>query len=164
MHANITVEERNWAAVAHASTLLNVLVGILTGGIGSVFLAVIPLAIYVAFRERSRYVAYHALQATVLQLGGLIAYAVGLMVLIIVTVVVWVVTGVLSIILVGVLLIPIALIVTLLMAVFALLFPLVLMGYGLYGAVETGRGADFDYYIIGEWLKDIEKSWAPTEV
>ena len=159
MNATVTNYERNWAAIAHASTLLTVLVGIASGGIGSVLLALIPLGIYVAFREKSRYVAFHALQAVTLQLAGLIVYAVGLIILIIGTVIAWVVTGLLSVVLIGVLLVPLAALVTLLLALFALLFPLAQMGYALYAAVETGRGVDFHYLWIGEWLQEMEPSW-----
>ena len=159
MESTITAEERNWAAIAHASTLLTVLVGIVSGGIGSILLALVPLGIYVAYREKSRYVAFHALQATVLQLGGLIVYALGLIALIILTVLAWVLAGLLAVVLVGILLMPIALLVTLVLVLFALLFPLGLMGYGLFAAVEAGRGADVRYYIIADWLDENELSW-----
>ena len=151
--------ERNWAAIAHASTLLSIIVGLASGGLGSILLALIPLGIYLAFRERSRFVAFHALQAMTLQLGGLIIYALGLIVLIVGTVIAWVVTGLLSVVLVGIFLIPLALLVTLLLIVFLLLFPLAQMGYALYAAVEAGRGVDFHYIWIGEWLDEIEPSW-----
>jgi len=160
MNTSVTEQERNWAAVAHASSLLSVLVGILTGGLGALLLALIPLGIYFAHREKSRYVAYHALQATTFQLIALILYAVGLIVLLIVTVVGWIVVGLLLVVLVGVLLIPVALAITLLLILFVLLYPLAAMVYALYGAVQTGRGADFQYHIIGEWLLDIEASWS----
>jgi hypothetical protein len=45
------------------------------------------------------------------------------------------------------------------LVIFALAFPLALMGYGLYGAVETGQGKPFRYMIIGEWLEETESSW-----
>ena len=122
-------------------------------------LALIPLGIYLAFREKSRFVAFHALQATAFQLAGLIVYFLGLIALIVLTVVAWVVSGLLSIILIGILLIPLALLVTMLFVVFLLLFPLAQIGYALYAAVEAGRGVDFDYYWIGDWLRELEPSW-----
>jgi len=155
----VTSFERNWAAMAHASTLLSIVAGLATGGLGSLLLVLIPLGIYLAFRDRSRFVAFHALQATTLQLGGLILYALGLIVLIVATVIAWVITGLLSVILVGILLIPLALIVTLLLVLFALLFPLVVIGYALYAAVETGRGVDVHCVWIGEWLEGNALSW-----
>ncbi len=161
MNRSVAAYERNWAALAHASALLTVLVGFLTGGVGSIILALIPVAIYVAFRSKSRYVAFHALQAVTLQLAGLIIYATGLIILIIGTVIAWAVTGLLAVILVGVLLIPVAVLVTLVLVLFALLFPLSLLGYALHAAVETGRGEDTHYRWIGEWLLEMEPSWFP---
>ena len=70
-----------------------------------------------------------------------------------------VVAAVLSVVLVGILLIPLALIVTLLLLLFLLLFPIAMIGYALYAAVETGRGVDFQCVWIGEWLEGIEPSW-----
>ncbi len=158
-HDALTSWERNWAAMAHASTLLSIIAGLGTGGLGSLLLVLIPLGIYLAFREKSRFVAFHALQATTMQLGGLIVFALGLIVLIVATVVAWVVTGLLLVVLVGILLVPVALIVTLLLVLFGLLFPLVMIGYSLYAAVETGRGVDFHCVWIGEWLEGLEPSW-----
>jgi uncharacterized Tic20 family protein len=161
-HETVTSLERNWAAIAHASTLLSIVAGLGSGGLGSLLLVLIPLGIYLAFRERSRFVAFHALQATTLQLGGLTFYALGLIVLIVATVIAWVVTGLLSVVLVGLLLIPLALAVTLLLLLFLLLFPLAVMGYALFAAVETGRGVDFHCVWIGEWLEGIAPSWYPA--
>lgn len=160
--AAVTDEERNWAAIAHASTLLSVVVGLATAGVGSLLLALIPLGIYIGFREKSRYVAFHALQATALQLLGLIVYAIGLVALIILTVVVWTVAALLTMLLVGILLYPVALVITLLVVVFALLYPVAIMAYALYAAVETGRGNNYYYVWVGDWLDDIELSWART--
>jgi uncharacterized Tic20 family protein len=154
-----SAEERNWAAIAHASVLLSMLVGIATAGIGSLLLVLIPLGIYAAYRQKSRYVAYQALQATVFQLAGLIVYVVGLILLIVLTVAAWLIAGLLTVVLVGVLLMPVAVVVTVVLVVFALAFPLALMGYGLYGAVQTGQGKDFRYTIIGDWLDETESSW-----
>jgi uncharacterized Tic20 family protein len=158
-NTNISVNERNWAAIAHASTLLSIVVGLVSAGLGSILLALVPLGIYLAYRDRSRYVAFHALQATTLQLAGLIVYALGLTALLVATVVAWVVSGLLSVVLIGIFLIPVALLVTLLFVLYLLLFPLLLMGYALYAAVETGRGINFRYPWIGDWLDDTEASW-----
>jgi uncharacterized protein len=159
MQLETTAQERNWAAIAHASILVSMLAGMATAGVGSLLLALIPLGIFVAYRGKSRYVAYHALQATVFQLAGLIVYVLGLILLIILTVIGWLVAGLLTVILVGVLLMPVAVAITVLLVLFALAFPLALMGYGLYGAIETGQGKEFRYTIIGEWLDETESSW-----
>ena len=127
-------EERTWAMLAHLSVLLN----LVTGFLGPVA----ALVIYLIFQNRSRYVAYHALQAFVFQLiwwagGGALL---GLM---------WSVTGILSAVVVGVLLIPIACLLT---PVFALL-PIASLFYGFWGGIETSQGKDFRYWLIGDWLR-----------
>jgi uncharacterized Tic20 family protein len=160
----ICANERNWAAIAHASTLLSIIVGLASAGLGSILMALIPLGIYLAYRDRSRYVAYHALQATTLQLAGLIIYALGLTALVVATVIAWVVAGLLSVVLIGILLIPVALLITLLFVLYLFLFPLVLMGYALYAAVEAGRGEDYAYPWIGDWLDTTEASWYQTSI
>jgi len=91
-------EERSWAMLAHLSILLNLVTGLL-GPVGA-------LIIYLVYKDRSRYVAYHSLQSLIFQLiawvgGGIL------------TAVAWVITGVLSAILVGLLCIPIALVISL---------------------------------------------------
>jgi uncharacterized protein len=47
-------EERQWAMIAH----LGVLVNLVSGFLGPV----VPLAIYMIYKDRSRYVAYQSLQ------------------------------------------------------------------------------------------------------
>ncbi len=114
--------------LAHLSVLANLLTG---------FLGVVAaLVIYLVFGPRSKYVAYHAWQSFIFQLvwwvgGGVL------------TGVAWSLVGVLSIVLVGILCIPIALAVT--------LMPLVACVYGIVGAVQTNRGEDFRYWLIGNW-------------
>ncbi len=79
-------DERTWGMLAHLSTLLNLVTGF--GG------PIAALIIYLVYKDRSRFVAYHALQAMVFQLiwwfgGGVL---IGLM---------WAIVGVLSAMLVG---------------------------------------------------------------
>ncbi len=90
-------DERTWGILAHLSTLLNLVTGF--GG------PIAALIIYMIYKDRSRFVAYHALQSMVFQLiwwfgGGIL---IGLM---------WAVVGGLSMILVGIILIPFALLFT----------------------------------------------------
>jgi hypothetical protein len=125
-----TSDERNLAMLAHLSVVINLFTGVLG-----------PVAaglIYLIYRERSRYIAYHALQSLVLQLivwvgGG--ALAVGT----------WVVTGILSIFVIGLCLVPFAIAITLL--------PVIAPVYGLVGAYQTSQGRDFKYWLIGDWLR-----------
>ncbi len=122
--------------LAHLSVLLNLVTG---------FLGVVAaLAIYLVYKDRSRYVAYQSMQAFVFQLiwwvgGGILAG------------ITWAATGVLSMIVVGLLLIPVACLISLL--------PLASLIYGIVGAVQTNNGQDFRYWLIGDWVRgELEKS------
>lgn len=125
-----TSDERTWAMLAHLSVLVNLFTGIL----GPVVAAVI----YFSYRDRSRYVAYHALQSLLLQLivwvggGFLIAGA-------------WIVTGLLTLAIVGLCLIPFAILISML--------PVIAPIYGIVGAVKTSQGEDFKYWLIGDWVR-----------
>jgi uncharacterized Tic20 family protein len=124
-------EERSWAMLAHLSILLNLVTGLL-GPVGA-------LIIYLVYKDRSRYVAYHSLQSFIFQLiawvgGGIL------------TAVAWVITGVLSAILVGLLCIPIALVIS--------LIPLGAIVYGIIGGIQCNEGQDFRYWLVGDWVRD----------
>lgn len=127
-------DERTWASIAHLSVLLNLITGFL-GPIGA-------LIVYFMYKDRSRYVAYHAMQSVVFQLlwwvapGALIGFM-------------WGATGLLSILVVGLLCIPFALILTPLIGLMGLLAPF----YGAYGAWETSQGKDFKYWLVGDWVR-----------
>lgn len=123
-------EERQWAMFAHLSILLNLVTGLL--GVAA------PLVIYVLYKDRSRYVTYHAMQALVFQLtwwvGG--GFIVG---------VAWAITGVLSSVIIGLLCMPLACVLSFL--------PVAALGYGIYGGVEASQGRDFKYWLIGDWVR-----------
>jgi hypothetical protein len=113
---------------------LSVLANLVTGFLGPVA----ALIIYAMYKDRSRYVAYHAMQSLVFQLiwwvgGGAL------------TGVAWAITGVLSTIIIGVVCIPLACLVTLL--------PLASLVYGIVGAVQCSQGQDFRYWLIGDWVR-----------
>jgi uncharacterized protein len=125
-------DERTWAMLAHLSVLLNLVTGFL-GVAGA-------LIIYLVYKDRSRYVAYQAMQAFIFQLifwagGGLL---IGVM---------WAIVGALSAVLIGILLIPFAVVLTLIF----LLMPLVALVYGIVGSVQASNGEDFRYWLIGDW-------------
>jgi uncharacterized Tic20 family protein len=125
-------EENTWAMIAHLSILVN----LFTAFLGPV----IALIIYLVFRDRSRYVAYQSMQAFLFQLifwigGGLL---IGLM---------WTVVGVLAVVLIGLCLIPVALLVT--------LVPVVALGYGIVGGIQTAQGEDFRYWLVGDWTREL---------
>jgi uncharacterized protein len=123
-------DERTWAMLSHLSVLLN----LVTGFLGPVA----ALVIYLIYKDRSRYVAYHSLQSMIFQLiawigGGIVA---GLA---------WTISGLLTAILIGCLLMPIALILSLL--------PLAALVYGVVGAIQTNQGQDFRYWLVGDWVR-----------
>ena len=127
-------EERTWSLLAHLSVLLSLVTGF-AGPIAA-------LIVYLVFKDRSRKVAYHALQAMIFQLiwwygGGLL---IGVM---------WATVGILSVILIGIILIPIAIVMTLVL----LLLPMGAVIYGIIGAVRVNQGQDFKYWLVGDWVR-----------
>lgn len=123
-------EERQWAMFAH----LGVLVNLVSGFLGPL----VPLIIYMLYKERSRYVAYQSLQALIFQLvwwvgGGIL------------TGVAWFVTSILSVFVIGILCIPFACIIS--------LMPLIALGYGVYGGIQASQGQDFKYWLVGDWVR-----------
>ena len=116
--------------LAHLSILLNLVTGLL-GLVGA-------LAIYLIYQNRSRYVAYHALQSFIFQLvvwlgGGIL------------TGVAWAITGTLSAVLIGLLCIPFALVIT--------VIPLAGVVYGIIGSIQCSQGQDFRYWLVGDWVR-----------
>ena len=127
-------EERTWSMLAHLSVLLN----LITGFLGPVA----ALLIYLVYKDRSRKVAYHALQAMLFQLicwygGGLLIGAM------------WATVGVLSAVLIGVILIPIAVVLTLALV----LLPVGSVIYGILAAIQVNQGQDFKYWLVGDWVR-----------
>lgn len=123
-------EERQWAMIAH----LGVLVNLFSGFLGPL----VPLLIYIMYKDRSRYVAYQSLQGLIFQIiwwvgGGVL------------TGIAWAITSVLSAVVIGVLCIPFACIIS--------AMPLVALGYGVYAGIETNQGKDFKYWLIGDWVR-----------
>lgn len=123
-------DERTWAMLSHLSYLIN----LVTGFLGPVA----ALAIYLIYRDRSRYVAYHSLQSLLFQMivwvGG---WALAVLA--------WAVSGTLAMVLIGCLLMPLALVITLL--------PIAGLVYAVVGAVQTNQGQDFRYWLIGDWVR-----------
>jgi uncharacterized Tic20 family protein len=123
-------DERTWGMLSHLSVLLNLVTGF-GGPIGA-------LIIYLIYKERSRFVAYHALQSLVFQLiwwvgAGAVA---GIS---------WAISGALTAVFIGVLCMPLA-------CIFSLL-PLGSLVYGIVGAVQTSQGQDFKYWLVGDWVR-----------
>jgi uncharacterized protein len=123
-------DERTWAMLSHLSILLNLVTGILG--------PVAALIIYLVFKDRSRYAAYHSMQSFIFQLiwwvgGGALAG------------IAWAISSALAFVLVGFILMPIACLFTLL--------PVAALVYGVVGAIQTSQGKDFRYWLIGDWVR-----------
>jgi uncharacterized Tic20 family protein len=137
-------DEWTTAALAHASILLTATLGT-AGGIGVPVGLAVPLVMYLGYRKQSRFVAFHALQAFVYQLiGVLIVAALGVLVG-----AAWAVTGSLAVALVGFALMPFAISLTLLLAGAAIAW----IVYGLYAAYQVYQGRSLRYWLIGEYLE-----------
>lgn len=125
-------EARNWAMLAHLSILLNMVSGVLG--------LVAAIIIYFVYRDRSRFVAYHAMQSFIFQ--AITWIGVVLVASILITV-----GGALAF-----LIIP-------LLCLFGGLLLLMLVPasliYGIVGAVKVNNGEDFRYWQVGDWVRDI---------
>ncbi len=127
-------EERTWAMVSHLSILAN----LVTAFLGPL----IPLVIYLTFKDRSRYVAFQSMQAFIFQLiawigAGLLAA------------IAWVISGLLAVILIGCLIMPLALLIS--------IIPLAALVYGVIGAIQTDQGQNFKYWLVGDWTLSLLK-------
>jgi hypothetical protein len=147
----LTRDELTWAALAHASVLITLILGMGTGGLGVVFGVAIPAIIWYVYRDKSEYVVDQARQATIFQIAGIVALLALVIVGALLLVVGWTVAGVLTVVLVGLLLIPVALILTLLFVVAVVALPIAQAVYGCYAAVEAYNGRPFRY----RWVADL---------
>ncbi len=101
---------------------------------------VVALGIYLLFYNRSKYVAYHALQSFLFQL--LWWHGLGI---------VWTIVGLLSSVVVGVLLVPAACVLTPFLLVGMAVAPIA----GIVGAIRTAQGQDFRYWWVGDWVRGV---------
>ena len=124
-------EENTLAMLAHLSILLNLVTG---------FLGLVPpIIIYFAYKDRSRYVAYQSLQAIIFQLvfffgAAVLAGAVGI------------ISAALTVVCVGLCGIPLAILLA--------LVPIGALVYGVVAAVDAYHGRDFQYWLVGQWVRD----------
>lgn len=145
-------DEWTAAALAHASVLLTFVLGA-AGGVGAPVGLAVSLAMYFGYHEKSRFVAFHALQSFVYQTAGLLVYVVVSAALGVSVTLAWNVSAWLAAVLVGFLLMPFALLLTLLMALVLVGAPIAWLGYGLYAAYQVYQGDNFHYWLIGERLE-----------
>jgi uncharacterized Tic20 family protein len=150
-HLGLTRKETNWAALAHGSVLVTLVLGIASGGLAAILGPIIPALIWYAYRDKSRYVMEQARQATIFQLVGVLGlYALALVGALVVAIG-WTVSVVLLIVLIGLVLMLIMLVVTLLWAAGLVALPIVQVVYGCYAALEAYNGRPFRYW----WIADL---------
>lgn len=154
METSITKQERNWAAVAHASAAITFLLSISTGGFLTLLGLLIPLGIYYFAPNKSRYVQKQALHALGFQIAAIVTLIAALIVGVMILVFSWLLTLVLSFVLVGLLLIPVAILITLAFAVIYGSAPFLMTAYGCWGALKIYRGEDFEYAYVSDWVND----------
>lgn len=125
-------EERTWAMLAHLSVLLNLITGFL-GGIAAII-------IYFLYKDRSRLVAYHAMQSFIFQA------------------ITWLGAGLLAGLFIGLgsalafLILPLLCLIPGFLIL--LLVPISII-YGVVGGVQVNNGQDFRYWMVGDWVRDI---------
>ena len=132
-----TSDERTMAALAHGSAILNLFAGI--GGLIAAFI------IWMTQKEKSPWVAFHALQSLVFQ-------AVEITFTVVVVVLVWIVGFAVSFATVG-----IGTIVAVPVMILVFFGGLIILGagvvYSLYGAYQIYESREFRYKWIGGWLQ-----------
>ncbi len=113
-----TPDERLWALLAHLFGLLGyaVLFGQYAG----------PFIVYLMYKDRSRFVAFHALQSLYFQLALLVVGLIGVFV---------------AIITCGIGAIPLA------------LLPVAAFIYVVVAALKAYDGRLFEYWLVGEWAR-----------
>ena len=116
-------EEKTWSVLSHLSMFLN----LFTGFLGPVA----ALIIWLLYKDRSRKVAFHALESMWYQIVWFVILAVG-----------WTVTGLLTMILIGFLLIPV-------MAVVSVV-PFV---HAAYAAYRVSRDEGYRYPIAADLIE-----------
>lgn len=141
----VSQDERALAAASHAGILL----GLFTSGIGGILAAMV---IWLVNREKSAYVAFQALQAMVYQVATFI-----------VIMLFWCLWGIVWVaFLLGPLMIspaayndvpPPGMWLGLILILVPLAVWTLTIVYALYGAARTLGGHDFQYALIGRWLK-----------
>jgi uncharacterized Tic20 family protein len=119
---NVTDEERLWAMLAHLLALLGYVVWL------GAYIA--PLVIYLVYKDKSQFVAFHALQSLFFQLALLVVAAICAL-----------------------------LAITIVLACIAIPFALVVsvgaLAYIIVAAVRAYNGELFEYWLVGKWARQI---------
>ncbi|MFQ5343327.1 MAG: DUF4870 domain-containing protein [Anaerolineae bacterium] len=137
--ADVTDNERTMAALAHGSIILT----LLTGGVAG---WIVALVIWAVYRRESPWVANQSLQALVFQVAATLATYI----LVSVAGAAIALSTALMVVLIGFCVLPFALI----LGLVAISVPLAATAYGLFGALETYQGRDFQYRWVGKLVAE----------
>ncbi len=150
---SVSENERKWAAIAHGSTLLTALLGVISGGALVLLTMFVPLFIYFSFRKRSEFVAFHALQAFTIQLVGTIGWIALLVVGTLTWVALLIVSALLILVLIGLILLPLVILAYPVFIVLSLALPLGMVIYSVIAVVETHAGRNYRIPYISNWVE-----------
>jgi len=120
--SNVTDEERLWAMLAHLLALL--------GYVTWLGAYIAPLVIYLVYKDKSHFVAFHALQSLFFQLALLV------------------VAAICALLAITIVLACIAIPLAIVMSVGAL-------AYIIVAAIRAYNGELFEYWLIGKWARQI---------
>ena len=150
---SVSDNERKWAAIAHSSTLLTALLGVMSGGALVLLTMFVPLFIYFSFRKRSEFVAFHALQAFTIQLVGTIGWIALLVVGTLTWIALLIVSALLILVLIGIVLLPLVILAFPIFVVLSLALPLGMVVYSVIAAIETHAGHNYRIPYISAWVE-----------
>ena len=150
--SNIGEDDRFWATVAHASLWFTVVAGFASAVAVVPFLVFVPLVIYLVFKERSPYIAFHALQAFCLQLLCTVGVVFAIVVGSIVYVLGIALGALLVVVLVGVVVLPLWIIVGALLLSALGIIPLIGLVYATLASYQIYQGQDFRYPYLANWV------------
>lgn len=159
--SEVTSEERTWAALAHASMLVTLALSIPTLGVGGLLTVWLPLAIYAVYKDKSDFVAFHAMQAFLLQLISSIGFLIFIIVGSVALIFAWVLSAVLVVILIGLLLLILCAVLTGLFSVAVVIYPFVVGIFSMVATIQAAGGADYSYPYVGRWAERMMENQAP---
>lgn len=152
--STVSGNERKWAMLAHASTLVTALVALPTAGMAFLLTMFAPLLIYFAFRKRSEFVAFHALQAFTVQLVGIVGWLAIVTIGTLIAAALFLISVPLIIVfLLGLLLMAVVAIVWVLLMVASLALPVGMVIYSVIAVVETRQGHNYRIPYIARWVE-----------
>ncbi|CAG0979845.1 hypothetical protein ARNL5_02377 [Anaerolineae bacterium] len=155
---NATSDERNIAALAHGSIPLIFIGGTFSAGLATPIFFLIPLVLYFMYREKSNFVARHAMNA----FAAMLMASIGWIVLIMGSAIIGVVLSIaLALTVIGILAIPFLWMFIVLVILISLLIPLGTFVFSIFGIFAALSGRTFNYPYIGRWLnrRFPEASW-----